>query len=591
MGLQSVLNIGKQSLALNQTALQTIGHNIANAGVEGYSRQEVVPTTNVPIQGNFGFLGTGVQIDTVRQMVDRFLNAQIVRQTASVGSLDVQAEGIQLAETFLNESGTESGINAAINEFFSAAEDLATTPEGAAERNAILNAATILVRDFNRLGTSIEDLQIEANRDITRAISEVNQFAKRIAELNNQISAAETTGNTANDLRDERQRNLEMMSKLVDVNFIEETDGALLVFVGQSAPLVSKGIAGQLVGVENPDNVAGKVPPVALQKVSYQTPSGLQTDITTRISGGEIGGLLTLRDTTYPNLLDEIDKLAATVVNEVNMIHQQGFGLDGSTNINFFQPLKVNVDALNANSRNTTTGQPNIQAVASNSVIIDPSKLTIANYKVEFTSSTTFTITDADTGLKLNATQVSIDGGALGTDPTVTSFTYGGGSITADFEGLRVAIQNFAGTPVKGDAFTVSVREGAARDMALNSLVKNDISKIATSGMPNTPGDNTGALALANLRGATVAGGGSTTISEFMNTIISNFGTEGRDVISQQDLTNQVGDSLRVTREQVSGVSIDEELADIVKFQQNFGATSRLMSITSELLEDILNIL
>ncbi len=591
MGLASVLNIGKQSLSVNQAALQTIGHNIANAGIDGYSRQQVIPTNNSPLEGSFGFLGTGVHIDTVRQIVDKFLNAQVTLLKAEAGSLNAQAAAVKLAETFLNGSGSEGGINGAINELFLAAEELATTPEGAAERNALINAATILARDFNTLGSSIEDLQIESNRDMTRAITEVNQFAGRIAELNERIVVAETGGHTTNDLRDERQRILEQLAERIDVNFIEEPDGALLVFVGQGSPLVSKGIAGTIQGVENPDNVVGNSPPVALQNLNYVTSSGLKTDITPRVSGGRIGGVLELRDTTLANLLDDIDNMAATLVNQVNIIHTQGFGLDGSTNVNFFEPLKVNIEPLSSNSTDAVTGNANIQAVTSNSLIFDPTKLTIADYKIEFTSSTTFTITDADTGIKLNATQVSVDGAAFGTDPSITSFTYSGGNMTADFDGLRVAIQNFSGVPVKGDAFNVSVRKGAARDMAVNSLLSANINKIAAAGSSGNPGDNANALALANLRGANVALRGSTTMHEFMNTIISNFGTEARDLLSRQDLNAQVSDALLVSREQVSGVSIDEEMTDIVRFQQNFGATARLMSITTDLLDDILDIL
>ncbi len=591
MGLGNVLNIGKQTLALDQVALQTIGHNIANAGVEGYSRQQVVPGNNTPNTGSFGFLGTGVHVDTVRQLVDRFLNAQITKFKSVAAALGAEAEGVRLAERFLSGTGSESGINAAIDNFFQAAEDLATTPEGSAERNALLNAATILARDFNNLAKAIEELQVGANQDISQAISEVNQFASRIAELNDQIVIAETRGHTANDLRDERQRLVEALSERIDVSFIEEPDGALLVFVGQSAPLVSKGIAGKIVGIENPDNVVGNSPPVALQEISYETSSGLRTDITSRITGGRIGGLLELRDTTLAGLIDDIDNMAATLVNQVNIIHTQGFGLDGSTNIDFFRPLQVSVEPLSGNSKDAVTGNVNIQVITTNSLIIDPTKLTIADYKIEFTSSTTFTITDSDTGLKLNATQVSIDGAAFGTDSSITSFIYSGGSITAEFEGLRVAIQNFAGTPQKGDSFNVSVRKGMGRDIAVNKILVADTNKIAASGVPDLAGDNAGALALANLRGLTVAARGSSTLSGFMSTIISTFGTKGQDLTSQQDLTDQVFESLLASREQVSGVSIDEEMTDIVRYQQNFAATARLMSIASELMDDIIEIL
>ncbi|MFC1492097.1 flagellar hook-associated protein FlgK [Nitrospinota bacterium] len=588
MGLQSALNIGRQSILANQAALQTIAHNISNAGVEGYSRQEVVLANNPPTAG---FLGTGVHIETVRQLVDRFLNAQITRFKADEGSLNAQAEGILLAEAFLSESGTEGGINGAINNFFLAAEDLATSPESAAERNALINAAETLVDKFNRLGGAIEDLQVEADRDITRAITEVNQFVERIAFLNDKIRVSETAGDTANDLRDERQRILEQLSERIDVSSVEEDDGAFLLFVGRSSPIVQKGVFNKIVGIQDSDNVVPTAPPVALQRVFFEDNSGVQTDITARISGGEIGGLLKFRDTTMKDLIEDVNNIAATIVNEVNIIHRQGFGLDESTNIDFFQPLNLTIDAASTNSKDTLTNNRNVQAILSNSRIFDPTALTMADYEVEFTSATTFTITAADTNQKLDATKVSINAGPFGTDSTVTEFNYSGGKVTAEFEGLRVSIQNFGGSPEKDDKFTVSVKKGAARDIRLNGLVVADVNKVAAAGTPGLPGDNTNALALADLRAKTVAGRDSATINEFMNGIISNFGTLGGDIVEQQGITTQVKDALNANREATSGVSIDEELTFILQFQQNFGASARMIATITDLLQQIIDIL
>ncbi len=226
----------------------------------------------------------------------------------------------------------------------------------------------------------------------------------------------------------------------------------------------------------------------------------------------------------------------------------------------------------------------------SNSSIFDSSQLTIADYEIEFTSATTFEIIDQDTGLKLDATKVSINGGPFGTDPAVKSFTFSSNT-TAEFEGIRVAIQKFGGDPQKGDSFSISVKKGAARSIAFNSLLGAEINKIAAAGSPGAPGDNDNALALANLRGSTVAGRGSATLSEFMNGIISNFGSNSGDIQSRRDLTEQVTESLKATREEVSGVSIDEELANIIQFQQNFGASARLMSTVADLLQQIIDIL
>jgi len=588
MGLESTLLIGKQSLLVNQAALQTIGHNIANAGVEGYSRQEIVLASNPNTER---FLGAGVRVETVRQKVDRYLNDQIARFKSNEASLAAQAEGVQLADAFLNESGIDGGINGAINNFFAAAEDLATSPEGAAERNGLINSAETLVGKFNRLGRSIEGLQAQVDQDIGRAIKSVNLYAQRIATLNSSITTGEVSGNTENDLRDERQRNIESLSEQLGTSVLEEENGASLVIVANSVPLIARGIANKLVGIQDPDNVVGDSPPTALKRVIFEDKGNSQINITSRVTGGKIGGLIEFRDKTLKNLLAEIDTIAATIVNEVNKIHRQGFGLDGSTNLDFFQPLALKIQRSSSNSTDAVTGKFNVQSISANSKIFDSTALTMSDYKIEFETSATFTITDTDTDVKLNATQVSIDGGPLGTDSAVTTFNLIGGSVTAEFEGIRAAIQKFSGDPKSGDSFNISIRKGAAKSLAFNKLLVADNNKLATAGTPDSPGDNTSALAFADLRGKAVVGRGVVTISGYLNNIFSNFGALGEKIIEQHEVADQIKSNLSINREAVSGVSLDEELAAVILYQQNFGASAKMISTVSLLLQQIMDLL
>ena len=590
MGLQSILNLGKNALTQNQVALQTIAHNIANAGVEGYSRQEAVSANTPPTQHNFGFLGTGVRVETIRQAADRFLNGQIVNIKAEFEAFRARSEAMKLAETFLNEGASGTGISSALVRFFATAEALAARPEGSPERTDFLNAASNLAQVFNTTARSLQELQVQADRDIVRSVAEVNDLVGRMADLNSRIQVAEAGGNSANDLRDERQRVLERMSELVGVSAIEDQEGSFLVIAGRSFPIVQKGDGAKLKTVDNPDNVVGTIPPVALKQVYFESLGGELTDITDRISIGQIGGLLQFRDGTIGSLLDDLNSLAATITNEVNIIHRQGFGLDGSTNLDLFNPLKISVDPSSANSRDQASNNPMAQAVLSDSRIFDPTVITGAKYTIQFTSSTSFNVIDAETGLKLDATKVSVNGGPFGSDSSVVDFTYSGTQVSVEFEGLRVTIQNFAGAPQKDDSFTVSVRKDVARTIAVNSVVLGDISKVAAAGMPGFPADNTNILAVADLRGRAVAQRRSSTVGDYLSSILSTFGTEARDVRGREDLTKQFADTLKEARESVAGVSIDEELANVVRYQQNFGATARMMSITSELLQDIIEI-
>src|SRR3989338_1302156 len=174
MGLQSVLNLGKNSLAQNQVALQTIAHNIANAGVEGYSRQESIAVNTPPTQHGFGFLGTGVRVDTIRQAADRFLNGQIVGIKAEFEAFKARSEAMKLAETFLNEGASNTGISSSLVRFFQAAEALSARPEGAPERTDFVNAASNLAPVFNTTAASLQDLQVQADRNIVRGVAEMN---------------------------------------------------------------------------------------------------------------------------------------------------------------------------------------------------------------------------------------------------------------------------------------------------------------------------------------------------------------------------------------------------------------------------------
>ncbi|OGL64764.1 MAG: flagellar hook-associated protein FlgK [Candidatus Tectomicrobia bacterium RIFCSPLOWO2_12_FULL_69_37] len=590
MGLQSVLNLGKNSLAQNQVALQTIAHNIANAGVEGYSRQESIAVNTPPTQHGFGFLGTGVRVDTIRQAADRFLNGQIVGIKAEFEAFKARSEAMKLAETFLNEGASNTGISSSLVRFFQAAEALSARPEGAPERTDFVNAASNLARVFNTTAASLQDLQVQADRNIVRGVAEMNDLVGRMSDLNARIQVSEAGGHTANDLRDERQRVLERMSELGGVDAIEDKEGAFLVIAGRSFPIVQKGEGASLVAVDNPDNVVGTVPPVALKQVYFKSLGGELTDITARITDGQIGGLLQFRDGTINRLLDDLNNLAATIVNEVNIIHRQGYGLDGSTSLDLFNPLKISVDASSANSRDPGTKSPNIQAVLSDSRIFDPTALSGAKYTIRFASPTSFNVLDAETGLKLDATKVSVNGGPFGTDATVVDFAYAGTQVSVEFEGLRVTIQNFAGVPQKDDSFTVSIRKDAARNIAVSTVILGDISKVAASGQPGVPADNSGILAIADLRGRPVAQRRSSTLGDFLSSILSTFGTEARDVRGRESLTDQFAQTLKEAREGVAGVSIDEEMANVVRYQQNFGATARMMAITTQLLNDIIDI-
>jgi flagellar hook-associated protein 1 FlgK len=263
-------------------------------------------------------------------------------------------------------------------------------------------------------------------------------------------------------------------------------------------------------------------------------------------------------------VLDKLDRLAAGFVKEFNNIHQQGFGLDGSTGNNFFNPLATDVDA-NANNSGSTF------LTATNG---DPSNISVDKYEV--------TITGADSFSLQNLTR----GASSGT------YTFTSGSTFNLANGFAVTI---SGTPTVGDKFKLSVSEGAARNISIANGVSSNTSKISAGLNSRTDGGN--ALNLVGLQSKALfdnitldsAGSGTFTFDEFYSSLISTVGIQSAS--SQATFAQQEGILLQLDtrRENLSGVSIDEEMINMIKFQQAYNAAARLIAMVDELLDNMIH--
>lgn len=547
-GLTGVLNIGKSSLETSQTALNVIAKNIANSAVEGYSRQEAIITTNTT--------GDGVVVERIMRQVDEFLNSQLTSEKQMLGKLSTYLKGLDQVEALLNEANEDVGLNNALAEFFRAAHDLANNPSGTAERTSLVTSGTNLANLINRLVGSMKDIRSHADEDVESILSEVNALAVRIADLNKQIVAQEVSGQSANDLRDARQKLLEELAGNIDVSHFERSDGGITILVGSGLPLVEGGIVAELVTVPDPDNEG-------FFDISFKDSSGVQTPMTQRIGGGKLGGLLALRDESLSRLIDRYDRFAATIVNEVNKVHASGFGLDGSTGLNFFTPLGVTTGASSSNA-----GGALIDAGS----IYDPTVLTRDDYEIRFTSGTTYDIFNVDLGVNVASGQAYLSGSNI------------------YLEGIRVRISDGASGPQAGDVFTISTRRGTAGTMAVASEVKNDVTKVA-AGKTSVSGDNTNALALTELQSTRVLSGGTATLGEYYNMLIGEFATEVKWLADEFEHEEAVVRELEIQRESVVGVSLDEELVNVLLYQQIFEASARVIATTGTLLEEIINLL
>ena len=461
MAINRLVDIGKSALFTAQQAISVAGHNIANVNTPGFSRQVVSLAENRPENGSPGQIGTGVHAESIRRSFDSFVEGQLLASRERLGEFTASSNALARLEPLFGDANN-LGIGAGLNEFFGALQDVATNPNDLSARTVFLSKATALAGRLNQSAADLTAAQEFLDRQVGQTITDVNRLTTQIADLNVKIAGAESSGQQANDLRDERGVALADLGELIEISSIEDATGQLTVFAGRGHVLVDKERTYQLVGVPDLSNNG-------LLDVHYDAGAGPTTSLAPVIQSGRLKGLLDVRDQTIPSLRASLDTLASELVAQVNQQHRLGFGLDGSTNQDFFAPT---------------------------------------------------------------------------------------------------------GTT----ASTIAVSLANVRQIAASS----------TAG--GVPGNNANALALAGLRSTDFASLGSVTFQEYYSTIAGNFGSVVQGVEGSLRTQEILHDQLTSQRASISGVSMDEELANLLQYQRSFEAASRMIVIADEMFQTILSI-
>jgi flagellar hook-associated protein 1 FlgK len=541
--LNGVFDIAKTALLAHQKSLNVTSHNIANANTAGYTRQRVVLETMTPV--NFGgqFFGTGVDVKSVERVYDSFQTIQLRDASSGLSRFETRGQHLAGLESILNDFDG-AGLSSRLDAFFNTAADVAANPSSYGERAALLSNARVLADTFNHAASNFEQNLSGVNSEIAHKVDEINGLASRIADFNGQISAVELSGTSANDLRDQRDLLLEELAGFVDINVTENDIGQVDVYVGGSFLVAANKTATLTV---QPDSRDSDTPRLMLN-------GGTIND---RITGGSLKGDLEGIE-YYKDARERINLLSASLVKEVNLQHGQGWGLDGSTGEDFFTPLSVYSNADSANAGGATI---------SGGTVTDLNALTLDDYEIRFSGPGAYSVVNT------------------ASDSVVTSGAYtSGGAIT--FDGLSVVITDSPKTPQAGDRFIVSSTRRAASEMG---VALTDPKKYAASGTSTgLPGDNTNAMAIADLREASAAG--NTTFSQFYSSIVTDLGTAARDAKINYDAQSKFTQELRAAKEAVSGVSIEEEAINLVKLQRAYEAAAKVMSTVDQMMDTILRL-
>ena len=556
--IYDIFNIGKHGMMAQQKAIQVTAHNLANVNTKGYSRQEVIFEEGMPLNSGPGQSGTGVNAATIQRKFDSFLEGQLTDSRETLGNLDVQKNAVSKIEDLFYES-TGTGINELLSQFFNSMHDLSANPAGTAERSSIIFRADALSDTINSVYSSLEQVQKDMNSQVRQAVTDINNIASQIASINVEINRAEVNGQNANDFRDMRGRLLNELAEKIDIQYFEDNSGQITVIAGGMATIVEKGNSWALDTKSDPDNYG-------YYDVVYSPDSNNLLNLTDSISNGRIKGFLTIRDSETGDAMDELDRLAASIASEVNQAHRAGYGLDGSTGTSLFSPsfeagdvLSQDVGSIRALSTNTGTGNLTI-------TIDDPSALKYNNYDLTF-SGGNYTLVNKST----NASSTGVY-----SDPS--SFT---------FEGLSVTI---SGSFATGDKYSISAHKNTAKDIRV-AIGTSETDKIAAAtAATDNRGDNRNSLAIAQLQDELTIDGNSS-FGSYYGSIVGRIGVKAQSINNQYAAQEFSSEQLSNMRESVSGVSIDEEMANLMKYQHAYEASARLLSIGDELMQTLLDIL
>jgi flagellar hook-associated protein 1 FlgK len=559
MNIYSTMNTAKWALAASQTSIEVTGQNVANINNPDYNKQ----TANIqagPTQDFGGYsIGTGITISSVSRQFDQYLFNQTLDNNTNVSLFNSRSQELNQINTVMNDT-SGNGLGKAMDNFFQAFQSLGTNPTGATERQNVISNAQMLSTYISNGANQMKTMQKNENSNITLAIPQVNALSSQIANMNKLIHESETNGNKANDYRDQREGLLNKLSGFVGINYFEQSNGEDVVMLKNGSPLV--------VG-EGSFNLSSAISTANPQvnNLFWNDPSGRQANITNTISGGQIGAWMSARDGDVANTIKSLDTLAGTIITQVNNQQAAGFGLDGTTGLNFFNPLTPGGAGAVTNLGNgVVTG-----------ALINGGNPDLDHYRLSF-DGTNYSVTNTDKG--------GVQALAASPFATVQSF----------FQQRGYNI-NITGSPQPGDAFDISAVNNAAIGMSVNSVVANDINKVA-AGATTQPGDGSNAKAIGNMQSQKLIGGAWTaagapgvySLNDFYGGIVGSIGTSTKTANDSLALNKSVQAQISNMRQQSSGVNMDEEMVNLVKFQHSYQAAAKTLSTVDQMLQALLNI-
>ncbi|EDM82657.1 flagellar hook-associated protein FlgK [Limnobacter sp. MED105] len=571
----SVYGIALSGLNAARAGLSTTSHNIANSNTVGFNRQQVIQQSRPSTGSDIGYIGQGVDIASVQRVYSDFINSQEQKATSDAAFYNAKAQQIARVDAMIADDA--SGLSSALSIFFGAAQTLSTNPADLAARQNYLSSAETLSSRFNGLNTVMDELRSATNLKVRDTVEQLNNATSQIAALNNQIVTAlnqTSNGGPPNDLMDRRDKLILELSEQVQTTRVDMADGSTNLFLANGQSLV-----------------IGTTQFKVQTQVDPQDPQNLLVGMTTNVNGqdrllafdsgslgnGALAGFLSFREEELTEYQNTIGLLAARIGQTVNDIQTAGVDLDNNPASALFSfgssgSFVDDISRVVPNVNNSTVNPTQVTLRG-----LDLSKLGPAEYEVQIVGS------------QPRYREVGSDGpfvpASLVTDPSGDYY---------EFAILQAHLCSFSlnnATPQEGDRFVLMpVREAA---LNMRTAIDRPSEVAASSAVNPSIGNNENILAVAALQNSRTLfqsnNSAGVSISDGFNQLVSRVGNKTREfnlaAESRETVLNQVADS----RDALQGVNMDEEAANLIKFQQAYQASGRVISLSKELFDQILS--
>ena len=545
--MSSIINSAMSGLSAAQAALSTTSNNISNYTVAGYSRQTtILAEANSTLQGK-SYYGNGVNVTGVQREYDSFIAAQLRGSSATYNAANTQYSQVSNIDDLMSTSTTN--LSTAIQGFFSNMQNVVSNANDPAARQSMLSNSQGLVNQFQTQAQYLTNMQNSVNTNIASNVDQINTLTTQISNLNQQIAKLSTAnGATPNDLLDQRDQLVNGLNNIVGVT-VSQQDGSYTVSMANGLSLVNGFQSTKLVAMPSSSDLTrttvGYVDP---QAGNVQLP---ESSITT----GSLGGMLSFRSQDLDLAQNQLGQLAAAFTTSFNAVHKQGFDSNGNQGVDFFN---IGTPTAQGDSKNTSSAT--LTAAWTNT-----SALQASNYTVSYD------------GTNWSATRLSDN------SKTTLTPTTSGGVTTLNLDGMSLTVN---GTPNAKDSFLVKPVQNVVNGM---SVAITSGSQIAAAAATGGESDNRNAQKLLALQDAKIVNGNAT-ISQAYGAMVSTVGNKTQALKTASTTQQNVVTQLTNRQQSVSGVNLDEEYANLTKYQQYYMANAQVLKTASTVFDALLSI-